>query len=152
MRAVPLDVLLSFPVPNYVDPPTRGPALAVVNIIFIALVVAAVSLRVYTRLFVNRWFGSDDIFIVLALVSSVLRSVETLRTGKSVTTQALELTSVASCRPSVSALQSFSQISGMAGIDTSGTYRSPFFRVSHPTRSASTCSLSHCVAMANFAC
>lgn len=68
MRDIPLDVFLSFPLPNYKDPPTRGPALVIVNAILIALVVIAVLLRLYARLFIKRWFGSDDIFIILALV------------------------------------------------------------------------------------
>lgn len=70
MRDIPLDVFLSFPLPNYKNPPTRGPALVIVNAILIALVVVAVLLRLYARLFIKRWFGSDDIFIILALVCS----------------------------------------------------------------------------------
>jgi hypothetical protein len=68
MRSIPAEVLLSWPTPNYDDPVTRGYALVVVNSIFITLVVIVVSLRLYTRLWIKRWFGSDDLFIILALV------------------------------------------------------------------------------------
>ncbi|KAF2022287.1 hypothetical protein BU24DRAFT_439026 [Aaosphaeria arxii CBS 175.79] len=71
MRAIPLDVLLSFPQPNYVNPDTRGPALAIVNYIFLVLVIVVVALRIYTRLIVKRWFGTDDVFMALALIFAI---------------------------------------------------------------------------------
>lgn len=82
MREIPLDVFLSFPLPNYKNPPTRGPALTIVNAILIALVIIAVLLRLYTRLFIKRWFGSDDVFIVFALVRPLcfVASARRLRT------------------------------------------------------------------------
>jgi hypothetical protein len=61
-------VILTWPTPNYVNPPTRGDALLIVNSILIALVVIVVGLRMYTRLIIKRWFGLDDIFILVALV------------------------------------------------------------------------------------
>lgn len=61
-------MILTWPTPNYVDPPTRGDALLIVNSILIALVVIVVGLRMYTRLIIKRWFGLDDIFILVALV------------------------------------------------------------------------------------
>jgi hypothetical protein len=71
MRDIPPEVILSWPTPNYENPVTRGHALVVVNAIFIALVVIVVVLRLYTRIFIKRWFGSDDIFILLALVCPI---------------------------------------------------------------------------------
>jgi len=68
MRAIPPEVLLSWPIPNYTNPVTRGNALVVVNAIFITLVVLVVALRLYTRIWIKRWFGADDYFILLALV------------------------------------------------------------------------------------
>jgi len=68
MRNIPISVILTFPIPNYVDPVTRGPALTIVNGIFIGIVLAALGLRLYTRLFIKRWFGIDDLFIVIATV------------------------------------------------------------------------------------
>jgi hypothetical protein len=61
-------VILTWPTPNYDNPPTRGEALVIVNSLLIALVVIVVGLRMYTRLTIKRWFGLDDIFILLALV------------------------------------------------------------------------------------
>ena len=68
MRYVPPEVLLSFPSPNYDNPVTRGNALVIVNSIFISLAVITVCMRMYTRLFLKRWFGIDDVFILLALL------------------------------------------------------------------------------------
>lgn len=68
MRFIPPEVLLSWPVPNYDNPKTRGDALLIVNGIFISLATITVILRLYTRVFIKRWFGMDDFFIMLALV------------------------------------------------------------------------------------
>lgn len=68
MRIPPLDVILSWPAPDYEHPKTRGNALLVTITIFSILVVAAVGGRFYSRLKINKWFGLDDIFIALALV------------------------------------------------------------------------------------
>jgi hypothetical protein len=68
MRLPPVDVLLSWPTPNYVNPKTRGPALAIVNYTLAAVTIITVALRLYTRVFIKRWFGLDDVFIILALV------------------------------------------------------------------------------------
>ncbi|RAR01158.1 integral membrane protein [Stemphylium lycopersici] len=68
MQLPPYDVLLSWPTPNYDNPPTRGPALVIVNSIFISLATLTVAARLYTRIVIKRWFGIDDIFIVLALL------------------------------------------------------------------------------------
>lgn len=69
MREVPISVLLKLPPPNYVNPPTRGDSATVVFGIFTGLVVVVVSLRAYARTSVQQWFGLDDVFILLALVS-----------------------------------------------------------------------------------
>jgi hypothetical protein len=72
MRLPPTEVLLNWPTPNYDHPVTRGDALLVVNAVFIGLATITVGLRLYTRLFIKRWFGIDDVFILLALVSRLL--------------------------------------------------------------------------------
>lgn len=68
MRLPPLEVLYSWPDPNYVDPVTRGSALLVVNCVFVSIAVLFVGARLYTRLWVKSWFGLDDVFIILAMV------------------------------------------------------------------------------------
>lgn len=78
MRAVPGDVLLSWPIPNPENPVTRGDALIIVNSIFVSLVTIVVALRLYTRLWVKRWFGSDDAFIILAYVRMQLDTADVL--------------------------------------------------------------------------
>jgi uncharacterized membrane protein len=71
MQLPPVDVLLSWPTPNYVDPETRGPALLIVNSILIALTILTVIARLYTRIVIKRWFGIDDIFILFALLFTI---------------------------------------------------------------------------------
>jgi hypothetical protein len=64
----PLSVLLTWPAPNYVNPHTRGPENYVISIIFFSLATIAVATRLYTRLYIRRWFGLDDLCICLAYV------------------------------------------------------------------------------------
>ncbi|RMZ69388.1 integral membrane [Pyrenophora seminiperda CCB06] len=83
MQLPPLDVLLSWPTPNYRNPETRGPALIIVNAIFITLVILTVSARLYTRIVIKRWFGIDDVFILLALLFTIgLTTVVLLANGR----------------------------------------------------------------------
>ena len=65
------EIIASWPKPNWVNPETRGPALTVVNIVFIILVFLVVGLRYYTRLKITRSFGQDDVVIGLSLVRPV---------------------------------------------------------------------------------
>jgi hypothetical protein len=71
VRAIPIDVLLSFPNPNYTDPVTHGASLVIVNCVFISLVTIFVALRLYTRLYLKRWFGIDDWCIILSWIFTV---------------------------------------------------------------------------------
>jgi hypothetical protein len=75
MMLPPPEVIASWPIPNYTDPHTRGPALLIVNLTFIAICTIMVALRMYTRVIVVRWFGWDDVFILFALVSPPIYSV-----------------------------------------------------------------------------
>jgi hypothetical protein len=88
MRLPPADVLLSWPPPNYENPKTRGDALLIVNSVLIGFTTITVALRLCTlrqealveprlmeqyldtRIVIKRWFGIDDVFILLALVST----------------------------------------------------------------------------------
>ena len=63
------EVIASWPAPNFKDPITRGPALTIINAIFITLVILVVGLRFYTRLRITRSLGLDDWVIALSLVS-----------------------------------------------------------------------------------
>ncbi|KAL8689065.1 MAG: hypothetical protein Q9218_005173 [Villophora microphyllina] len=73
-----LEVIKSWPKPNYVNPVTRGPALTVVNIIFIILVVLVVGLRYYTRIRITRSFGLDDWVIGASLIPTFALTVVVL--------------------------------------------------------------------------
>lgn len=68
MRLPPPSVVASWPPPNYVDPVTRGNALLIVNIVFQGLATIALAGRLYSR-YIKKWFGIDDVLIVLAYVS-----------------------------------------------------------------------------------
>lgn len=69
MKLLPLSILETWPIPNYVNPDTRGNALIILNSIFLAFMTVILGLRLYTRLVVKRWFGWDDVFIISAYVS-----------------------------------------------------------------------------------
>lgn len=56
------------PPSNYINPPTRGPGIQITNSIFIFLVVASISLRLYTRISVPARFGLDDLFATIGSV------------------------------------------------------------------------------------
>lgn len=69
MRDIPTEVIANFPLPNYKNPKTRGPALLYTNGILIGITIVFVLLRVYTRFFIKRWMGADDWLILVATVS-----------------------------------------------------------------------------------
>ncbi|KAL0255118.1 hypothetical protein SLS55_009647 [Diplodia seriata] len=82
VRDIPLSVLFTWPQPNYVDPVTRGPALIIINAVFISLCTLLLFLRLYTRIFIKRWFGSDDVFIILAYMSTVGLTINVIIANK----------------------------------------------------------------------
>jgi hypothetical protein len=67
---LPLEMIASWPKPNYVDPIRRGPSIIILNIILYTLVLVIVSIRTYTRLRISRSFGIDDAFILIAMACS----------------------------------------------------------------------------------
>lgn len=58
------------PTPNYVNPPTRAPAVEIVCILLGALVSISLVLRLYSRKRIRRLLGVDDIFAIFATVST----------------------------------------------------------------------------------
>ena len=68
MQMPPLAVIESWPLPNYVNPVTRGPANIIINLVFLPLVCLVIALRVYTRLRISKSFGVDDWLILASLV------------------------------------------------------------------------------------
>ncbi|KAI1617482.1 hypothetical protein EDD37DRAFT_222699 [Exophiala viscosa] len=71
----PESVIATWPKPNYIDPQSRGPALEYVCIIFAAVGTATVTARIYSRLFITKAPGFDDLLIVLALLFLIALSV-----------------------------------------------------------------------------
>ncbi|KAL8706599.1 MAG: hypothetical protein Q9201_000346 [Fulgogasparrea decipioides] len=72
------EIIAGWPKPNFVNPETRGPALTVVNIVFIILVVLVVALRYYTRIKITHSFGLDDWVIGASLVPTFALTVVVL--------------------------------------------------------------------------
>lgn len=68
MVLVNLNNYLSWPLPNYVDPPRAVPGFNYIVGFLMITMCLIVGLRYYSRIFVQRWFGIDDAFIGLALV------------------------------------------------------------------------------------
>jgi len=68
MQQPPEYILLTWPKPNYVDPITRGNGNFICNIVLYSLVICFICLRIFTRTHLRKVFGSDDIFILLAMV------------------------------------------------------------------------------------
>ncbi|KAF4631238.1 hypothetical protein G7Y89_g6889 [Cudoniella acicularis] len=80
MQLPPLNVIVSWPTANYINPATRGWANVYVNIVLYPLVFIAIAIRVYTRLRISRSFGLDDWFIVVALLPTTAFMVMSLLT------------------------------------------------------------------------
>ena len=81
MRHPPLDVILSWPEPNYVNPETRGNALLIVNIIFLVLCFITAAARLWARLRILHSAGVDDLLITIAMVRLLKSFFETLANG-----------------------------------------------------------------------
>ncbi|KXH27128.1 integral membrane protein [Colletotrichum nymphaeae SA-01] len=68
MRIPPVEVILSWPTPNFVNPVTRGPANEIVAIILLAIATVILAIRIFTRRCITNGFGWDDILVVLAFI------------------------------------------------------------------------------------
>jgi hypothetical protein len=69
IQDIPIAVIANWPVANYENPDTRSIAYIIVNNVFVVVAAVFVLFRLYTRIIIRPWFGYDDIFVVLALVS-----------------------------------------------------------------------------------
>jgi len=68
MRSPPPEVLATWPKPNYVNPTTRGPALAIVEITALSLGSIVLVLRLYVRARIMRSVDWDDWLMVVGAV------------------------------------------------------------------------------------
>ncbi|KAI1419341.1 hypothetical protein F5Y12DRAFT_720815 [Xylaria sp. FL1777] len=66
MRIPPIEVIASWPEPNYINPESRAPAGRIIGSIFLVLVTIVLAIRVYSRKQLTKGCGLDDIFICLA--------------------------------------------------------------------------------------
>lgn len=70
MSASPIDLLTNADTQDD-DHELRGNELPAVCYVLLVLVFASVSLRVYIRAYVQRWFGYDDVLIIVSFVSQL---------------------------------------------------------------------------------
>jgi hypothetical protein len=70
MRSPPLEVLKTWPKPNYVNPTTRGQSLMVVELTLLPIAMIVVFLRMYVRIAWLRKSWYDDYLMILAMVST----------------------------------------------------------------------------------
>ncbi|CAG8214702.1 unnamed protein product [Penicillium salamii] len=77
MNLPPPAVLATWPIPNYIDPPTRGHGVLIVNIVCFSLALMIVFLRVYTRVWITRSAGFDDVLILIGLMFGIGMAVAT---------------------------------------------------------------------------
>lgn len=71
MRIPPLEVAATWPLPNYTNPTTRGPALMIVELVLLPLALISVSLRLWIRI---RWLRRswwDDYLMLVAAIWSI---------------------------------------------------------------------------------
>lgn len=68
MQIPPASVLSTWPAPNYVNPETRGPSAIITVSVLLGLVTLLLVARIYTRVYISRGFGLDDVLILLAYV------------------------------------------------------------------------------------
>ncbi|KAK9416214.1 hypothetical protein SUNI508_09794 [Seiridium unicorne] len=64
-----------WPVPNYINPETRGPAGKIIGSTLISLVTVVLILRMYTRQFISRSLGLDDVLILISYVPATAYAV-----------------------------------------------------------------------------
>lgn len=72
----PLDVVLTWPLPNYVNPEINGGYLAPTTIVVTSVSLLIVTGRVCSRSLVTRQFGIDDWSMLLAMVSQPVSPIE----------------------------------------------------------------------------
>lgn len=69
MQLPPGSVLEKWPTPNYINPESRGSYSTITVSVLLGIVTLILVVRIYTRIYISRGFGLDDVFILLAYVS-----------------------------------------------------------------------------------
>ncbi|KAF3940645.1 hypothetical protein ABW19_dt0200267 [Dactylella cylindrospora] len=75
MLIPPLDVLLTWPKPNYINPDRQGDFMAPIIIVMTVICAIVVALRLYVRAFILKAFKADDWLIIFAFITAVGVSV-----------------------------------------------------------------------------
>ncbi|KAI0115758.1 hypothetical protein GGR51DRAFT_361794 [Nemania sp. FL0031] len=68
MKIPPIEVVASWPKPNYLDPESRSTTGQIIGSILLVLVTIILAIRLYSRKRLTNGFGLDDTFICLAYV------------------------------------------------------------------------------------
>ncbi|OBT60150.1 hypothetical protein VE03_10404 [Pseudogymnoascus sp. 23342-1-I1] len=72
MRFPPLDVVETWPKPNYIDPDRRGHASLIVQCMLVFLATVIVSIRLYARVAITKArVGIDDVIIIISLIFAI---------------------------------------------------------------------------------
>jgi len=69
-RTPPPEVIASWPAPNFVNPETRGPVKDIVTITLWVIVTGILTLRIYTRRYISRRVGWDDVLVTASYVTA----------------------------------------------------------------------------------
>ena len=68
MKIPPIEVIASWPTPNYINPESRAPIGKVVGSILLVSVTIVILIRLYSRKQLTKGCGLDDLLICLAYV------------------------------------------------------------------------------------
>ncbi|KAI0167951.1 hypothetical protein BJ166DRAFT_244331 [Pestalotiopsis sp. NC0098] len=67
-----------WPEPNYINPQTRGPTAKILFCILVPLSTVIVLLRIWTRHFISKTFGLDDVLMLLAYLPATVYAIMSL--------------------------------------------------------------------------
>ncbi|KXH37460.1 integral membrane protein [Colletotrichum simmondsii] len=68
MRIPPIDVLIHWPRPNYINPENRGPGLLIIEMVFLGIALICLCLRMYIRIVKIRQTWWDDWLMVAGMI------------------------------------------------------------------------------------
>jgi hypothetical protein len=74
----PLEVIASWPTPNYTNPVTRGWDIVILDAILLAFAFVVLLARLWARLGLQHNAGLDDVFIVAAFVGVLNFAIDAL--------------------------------------------------------------------------
>jgi len=65
----PLEVIISWPPPNYTNPDIRGNGLIIITVLLLGLAYVVVGMRLWARFVMSKKGGLDDALIIFNMVS-----------------------------------------------------------------------------------